>query len=117
MPTVLGYCYLKKNNVADDDLSDFSHLEVSLKAAFALGPPHSHWFCSPLQDDVWRCRWSVPRLALPRVPFDAGHEEDVGKGQAGHGGGHPKGHGVGGFVDVHPVPVLFDLQSSPMGTA
>ena len=54
----------------------------------------------------------VPCLALPMVPFDAGHEEDVGKRQAGHRGGHPKGRGVGGFVDVYPVPALFDLQSS-----
>lgn len=46
------------------------------------------------------------------VPFDVGHEEDVGKRQAGHRGGHPKGHGVGGFVDAYPVPALFDLQSS-----
>lgn len=51
------------------------------------------------------------------MPFDTSHEEDIGKGQAGHGGGHPNGHGVGGFVDVYPVPVLFDLQSSPVGTA
>lgn len=50
------------------------------------------------------------------MPFDTGHEEDVGKGQAGHRGGYPKGHGVGGFVDVYPVPALFDLQSSPTGT-
>lgn len=51
------------------------------------------------------------------MPFDTSHEEDIGKGQAGHGGGHPNGHGVGGFVDVYPVPALFDLQSSPVGTA
>ena len=47
------------------------------------------------------------------MPFDTGHEEDVGKRQAGHGGGHPQGHGVVGFVDVYPVPALSDLQSSP----
>ena len=72
--------------------------------------------CSPLQVDLGGCGWFVPCLVLPVVPFDTGHEEDVGKRQAGHGGGHPQGHGVGGFVDVSPVPALSDLQSSPPGT-
>ena len=96
---------------------------MSHKAASALGPPLtllvlcSHLYCLPLQLDVWGRGWPVPRLALSLVPFDASHEEDIGKGQAGHGGGYPKGHGVGGFVDVYPVPALSDLQSSPMGTA
>lgn len=117
-----GHLLSKTINVPADDFSAFSHPEFSYKAASSLGPRlallvlPSHLRCLPLQDDVWDCRWSVPCLALPLVPFDTGHEEDVGKGQTGHGGGDPKGHGVGGFVHVYPVPVLFDLQSSPTGT-
>lgn len=104
----------KTINVTADGSSAFSYLEFSHKEAFALGPPpqlvlHSHWCCLPLQDDFWGHGWSVPCLALPPAPFDPGHEEDVGKGQAGHRGGHPEGHGVGGFVDVNPVPALSHL--------
>lgn len=105
------------------DFSALSHLELSHAAASALGPPlpqlvpRPHRCCLPLQDDVWGCRWSVPCLALPLVPFDAGHEKDVGKGQAGHGGSYPEGNGTGGFVDVDPAPALSDLQGSPADTA
>lgn len=67
----------------------------------------------PLQVDAWRCGWSVPRLALPLMPCDSGHKEDVGKGKARYGGGHPKGHGLGSLVDLFPVSAPSDLQCSP----
>lgn len=63
----------------------------------------------PLQDDFWGSRWSVPGLALPLGPSDTSHKEDVGQGQAGHRGSHPKSQGIGGFVDVNPVVAFFHL--------
>jgi hypothetical protein len=69
--------------------------------------------CLPLQVDAWRSGWSVPCLALPLMPFDSGHKEDVRKGKARYGGGHPKGHCVGSLIDFFPVSAPSDLQCSP----
>lgn len=102
-------------NAAAGDVSAFSCVQsqCSLRSGSTPSPSLSDGFCLPLEDDVWGFRRSVPCLALPLVPFDVGHQENVGKGQAGHRGGYPKGHGVAGFAEVHPVPALFDLQSGP----
>ena len=114
MSTVLGYWCLKQSmSLLTAPLLSPTLSLVTKKPLLWVPPPqlvlHSHWCCLPLQDDFWGHGWSVPCLALPPAPFDPGHEEDVGKGQAGHRGGHPEGHGVGGFVDVNPVPALSHL--------
>jgi hypothetical protein len=116
----LGVLLSKIKSLPVTSLSPFivlGHHATSIWVQCHPCAPHSHWHCLPLQDDVWGYRWSVPRLALPLMPSDSSHEEEVGKGQTRHRRGHPKGHGVGGFVDFLPVSVPFDLQSSPPGTA
>ena len=76
-----------------------------------LAPPSS--LTLPAEGDLWSTIRRAPGGKLTPGPGDVGHQEDVGKWQGGHRGGHPKDHSGRPFIDIHPIPGLSDLEISP----